>query len=222
MLFVPPAPEVVAARVDAVRQQIQAAGRTPADVRIVAVTKGFTEAAVQAALAAGIPDIGENYAGELLAKANQGAQGAVTWHYLGAIQRRKVPSLAPVVSIWQGVCRQAEGEAIAAHSPGATVLVQVDVTGLPGRHGCAPGDTGVLVKDLQRLGLDVRGLMAVGAPGGPEAARPGFRLLRQLADETGLPELSMGMSDDLEAALAEGSTMLRVGRTLFGPRPRRP
>ncbi len=141
------------------------------------------------------------------------------WHFLGAVQRNKVPRLAPWVAWWQTVSRVEEGRAIAGRHPGATVLVQVDVAGLPGRGGCPPDQVHELVAALRDQDLDVAGLMAVGPPGAPEASRPGFALVSGLADRLDLPVRSMGMSDDLEVALAEGSTMVRLGRALFGERP---
>jgi hypothetical protein len=143
------------------------------------------------------------------------------WHYLGAIQRNKVARLAPLVSCWQAVGRIEEGRAIARRHPGARVLVQVDVAGLPGRGGVPPSEVTGLVTALRGEELDVAGLMAVGLPGPPEGARPGFRTLRRLADDLDLPVRSMGMTDDLEVAVSEGSTMVRLGRALFGDRPPR-
>ncbi|MGO8873325.1 MAG: YggS family pyridoxal phosphate enzyme [Acidimicrobiales bacterium] len=206
-----------------VRRRIDGGSADPASVTLVAVTKGFTVAAVAAALAAGLPDIGENYADELVAKAAAlpaGECGGVlpTWHFLGAVQRNKVARLAPLVTWWQGLRRVEEGRAIARHRPGSTVLVQVDVAGLPGRGGCSPDEVVDLVAALRDEDLRVAGLMAVGPPGPPEAARPGFALVSRLADSLDLPVRSFGMSDDLEVALSEGSTMLRVGRALFGER----
>jgi uncharacterized pyridoxal phosphate-containing UPF0001 family protein len=214
----------VSQRVAQVRERIARAGRDPAEVRLVAVTKGFGPSAVEAAWAAGVLDIGENYAAELLAKAASvvpppGVSGSARWHFLGAIQRRRVRDLAPVVSWWQTVARAAEGEAIAARAPGATVLVEVNVTGLPGRNGVAPTSAPGLVTALRALALDVRGLMVVGPAGPPEQARSAFRATARLAGELGLVEVSMGMTDDLDVALQEGATVVRVGRALFGERP---
>jgi uncharacterized pyridoxal phosphate-containing UPF0001 family protein len=192
---------------------------------VVAVTKGFGPEAVAAACAVGLVDVGENYAQELVAKAGDvgpllGDSAAPRWHFLGALQRNKVKSLAPLVACWQSVARVAEGAEIARRAPGAEVLVEVDTSGLPGRGGCAPADAADLVRELGDLGLVVRGLMTV-APVDPAAAGLAFRTVRDLADGLGLPERSMGMSDDLEAAVAEGSTMVRLGRALFGDRPPR-
>jgi PLP dependent protein len=219
-------PDAVSQRLAAIRHRIEAAGGDPTVVRVVAVTKGFGPEAVIAARGAGLGDIGENYAQELVAKAaavgpppTDGAR--LRWHFLGAVQRNKVRSLAPLVDCWQAVARAVEGEEIARRRTGAEVLVEVDVAGTAGRNGCAPDQVPGLVQSLIGSGLEVRGLMTV-APVDPEAARRGFRTVRELADRLGLPERSMGMSDDLDAAVAEGSTMVRVGRALFGDRPVRP
>jgi len=211
--------ERVAAGLAEVRGRIEAAGGDPQAITIVAVTKELGAEAVDAALAAGLRDVGENRADELREKAAAISSRSVRWHYLGRVQRNKVARLAPVVSLWQGVDRLAAGAEIARRAPGATVLVQVNVSGEPQKHGCPPKETAALVEGLRRVGLDVRGLMAVGPSGPPEAARPGFRRIRELADELDLSERSMGMTDDLEIAIEEGTTMVRVGRGLFGPRP---
>jgi len=207
-------------RLDEVRSRI-AASRDPASVRVVAVTKGFGVEAARLALAAGLTELGENYADELVVKAGQLAgdgAGQPVWHFLGSVQRNKVARLAPLVSWWQGVRRLEEGRAIARRHPGSSVLVQVDVAGLPGRGGCPPDEVPELVAALRDEDLAVSGLMAVGPPGPPAASRAGFALVSSLADTLALPVRSMGMSDDLEVALAEGSTMVRVGRALFGER----
>jgi uncharacterized pyridoxal phosphate-containing UPF0001 family protein len=217
----------VADRLAAVRARIEAAGRAPDDVVVVAVTKGFGIDAVKAANAAGIVDVGENYAHELAAKVEQASDNAGRrWHFLGHVQRNKVRTIAAAVHLWQGVDRVAAGEEIARRAPGARVLVQVrldaDAPDGPGRNGCDPDGVPELVERLDGLGLDVRGLMAVGPAGPPELARPGFLKLSALADRLGLVERSMGMTDDLGVAVEEGSTMVRVGRGLFGARPGAP
>lgn len=213
----------VAERLAAVRARIQAAGRAPDDVVVVAVTKGFGIEAVEAANAAGIADIGENYAQELVAKVSEASDDpGRRWHFLGRVQRNKVRSIAAVVHLWQGVDRVSAGEEIARRAPGAKVLVQVRIAGDDARNGCDPDDVPQLVERLDHLGLDVRGLMAVGPAGPPELARPGFRKVSALADRLGLVERSMGMTDDLGVAVEEGSTMVRVGRGLFGARPGAP
>lgn len=214
----------VTGRLAAVRARIEAAGRAPDDVVVVAVTKGFGIEAVEAANAAGIVDVGENYPQELEAKVGEASENpGRRWHFLGHVQRNKVRSIAAAVHLWQGLDRVSAGEEIARRAPGARVLVQVRLdaggSGGPARNGCDPDDVPELVERLDNLGLDVRGLMAVGPAGPPELARPGFRKVSALADRLGLVERSMGMTDDLGVAVEEGSTMVRVGRGLFGERP---
>ncbi len=209
-------PRQVADNVEHIRRRLERVGGT--GVRLLPVTKGFGLDAVHAALEAGLSAIGESYAQELAEKA--AAVGApVEWHFIGRLQRNKVRRIAGSVALWQSVDRRRLGEEIARHAPGAAVLVQVNVTGEGQKGGCEPASTGALVRDLRDLGLDVRGLMAIGPVGAPEEARPGFRQLRALADDLELDERSMGMSGDLEVAVEEGSTMVRVGTALFGPRP---
>jgi PLP dependent protein len=213
--------EAVAGRLAAVRQRIEAAGGEVDRITVVAVTKGFGVEAVRAALGAGLHDIGENYAQELVAKAEalgDEAAGA-RFHFVGQLQRNKVRLVAPLVTLYQSVDRARLGREIVARAPGAAVLVQVNLTDDPARGGFPHADVPALVTELGDGGLDVRGLMAV-APIGPlEAARAGFATVRALADRLGLPERSYGMTDDLEAAVAEGTTMVRLGTALFGPRP---
>lgn len=213
----------VAGRLDDVRRRIADSGGSPDGLVIVAVTKGFGPEAVEAALRAGVGDIGESYAQELEAKARAlGPSIPIRWHFLGRVQRNKVRRIAADVRLWQAVDRVAAAEEIARRAAGARVLVEVKVSGEAAKHGCDFDGAPALVDDLFGLGLDVRGLMAVGPAGPPELARPGFRRLTELADRLGLPERSMGMTDDLEVAVQEGSTMVRLGRALFGPRPGRP
>ncbi len=189
------------------------------------MTKGFGPEAVIAAVGAGLLDVGENYAQELVAKAGDAGEKLDAdlrpcWHFIGRLQRNKIRKIAHLVDLWQSVDRTEAAVEIARRAPGARVLVQVDVAGIGDRGGCPPGETAQLVAGCQRAGLEVAGLMAVGEPGPPERARSGFRLLAAQAADLGLAELSMGMSDDIEVAVEEGATMVRVGTALFGPRPR--
>ena len=206
----------VAARLEEVRARITAAGGDVDAVTVVAVTKGFDSTAAQAAVAVGLQQVGENYAQELLAKAPEVA--GASWHFLGRLQRNKVRSLAPVVSLWQSIDRVELADELARRAPGAAVLVQVNVSGETPKGGCAPAQAPALVDELRRRGLDVRGLMAVGPAGPVEEARRAFRALANQARTLDLHHVSMGMTDDLEVAVQEGSTMLRIGRALFGPR----
>lgn len=201
----------------AVTERIERAGGDPDAVTIVAVTKEQPVEVIEAAVAAGLTELGENRP-EALAERAPLAPNA-HWHLLGQIQRRKVASVAPHVALWQSVDRAEAGAAIAKHAPHAEVLVQVNLTDDPNRGGTSFDDVPALVSDLTADGLRVRGLMAVGPLGGAEAARPGFTRLVQTADVLGLPVRSIGMSDDIEVAIECGSTMVRVGSALFGPRP---
>jgi len=211
----------VAARVEAVRARLAAAaaraGRDPASVTLVAAAKLVPPDGVAAVLRAGVVDVGENRAQELLAKAPALASLRPRWHFLGPLQRNKVKALAAWVTCWQSVDRRPLGETLARHAPGARVLVEVNLGDEPHKTGCAPDQATALVDALRGLGLDVAGLMAV--PPQAEDPRPWFARLRDLAVAAAVPELSMGMTDDFEIAVEEGATMVRVGRALFGERP---
>ena len=210
-------PGPVRDRVEALRDRI---GRP--DVRIVAVTKGFGPDAISAAAEAGLVDIGENYAQELIAKLPHvdapNRPFRLNVHFIGRLQSNKVGLIAPVVDLWQSVDRFSLVSAIVARRPGARVLVQVNVSDEPSKGGCAPADAAALVDAASLAGLRVEGLMTVGRTGSPTEAAVGFRMLRRLVDGLGLEVCSMGMSGDLDAAVAEGSTMVRIGTALFGSR----
>ena len=208
-------------RLAALRGRIADAGADPDRVRIVAVTKGQPADRVQEAVAGGLLDIGESYAQELVAKADQ-LDAHVRWHFVGRLQRNKVRQVAGFVHLWQSVDRLSLAAEIARHAPAASVLVQVNLSGREQQGGCAPERVAAVVEGCGDLGLDVRGLMAIGPQGTDEQVREAFRTVRALADRLELPECSMGMSGDLEAAVAEGSTMVRIGTDLVGPRRARP
>lgn len=196
----------------------RAAGRDPAEVTLVGVSKTVPPERIVPELDAGLRHLGENRAQELLAKAPVLARRAEppVWHFVGRLQRNKVAGLVPWVSCWQSVDRLALGEAIARRAPGARVLVEVNLGDEPAKGGCAPVETAGLVESLSGLGLDVAGLMTV-APQWDDPRR-WFAELRGLAERVGVTELSMGMSADFEAAVAEGATIVRVGTALFGGR----
>ena len=212
----------VAANVERARERIVAAGGDLDRITIVAATKQLPTEAVHAAVAAGVLDIGENYAQQLLAKVADGVPAGVRWHFLGAVQRNKVKALAPVVSLWHGVDRVAAVDVIAARAPGAPILVEVNTSGEAGKAGCGVGAAADVVEHARAGGLEVRGLMTVAPLAQPAEARAAFRRLAELRDELGLVELSMGMSGDLEIAVEEGATIVRLGTALFGPRPVQP
>lgn len=211
--------EEVAGRADRIRERIAGQGADPDAVTLVAVTKGFGADAVRAVVDAGLTDVGESYAQELLAKAEAIGQPAPRWHFIGRLQSNKVRPLAAAVWRWQSVDRLPLMAELARRAPGASLMVQVNVSAEPGKGGCTLDEAGGLTEAATDLGLVVTGLMAVGPAGPPEAARPGFRALSRLADRLGLPERSMGMTGDLEVAVQEGATMVRVGTALLGPRP---
>jgi pyridoxal phosphate enzyme (YggS family) len=200
----------VRGRIDAAAAR---AGRDPSSVLLVAATKTVDVARVQAVVDAGVVDVGENRAQELVAKT---AVAGARWHFLGQLQRNKVRQLAPWVACWQSVDRAELGAEIARRAPGACVLVEVNVGEEPQKGGCAPGEVDALVDALRADGLDVAGLMTVPPHDGDP--RRWFARLREQASRLGLRELSMGMTDDYEVAVEEGATIVRVGRALFGPR----
>jgi len=216
-----PTAAVIADRLGAAHDRIRAAGGTDA-VDIVAVTKGFPAEVVVAAIEAGCTRLGESYAQELIAKYDQ----VPTWpelHFIGGLQTNKVRLLAGKVDVYDSVDRPHLVHELARRAPGARLLVQVQATAdSADKAGCPPEQVGRLVSLARELGLRVDGLMCVGpTTGGPEAARLPFRRTRALVDELGLAVCSMGMTGDLEIAVQEGSTQIRIGTALFGERPAR-
>ncbi|MGZ4797671.1 MAG: YggS family pyridoxal phosphate-dependent enzyme [Acidimicrobiia bacterium] len=211
----------IAVHVAEVRDRIaaaaRAAGRDPGTVRLVAATKTQPVERVRALVAAGVGDLGENRAQELVAKAPALADLRPTWHFIGRLQRNKINQLAPFVRWWQTLDRIELVDALAQRVPGARALVEVNVSGEAQKGGCAPGEAERLVAHGRARGLEVVGLMTVAAATGDP--RRSFAALADLARRCEVPELSMGMSGDLEAAIAEGATIVRVGTTLLGTRP---
>ena len=205
---------------EAVDARIVAAGGDPDAITLVAVTKGMPSDVAVQAVADGFRDLGENYAQELLAKSAL-VDDEIRWHFLGRLQRNKVRHLVPHVALWQSVDRGSVAAEIAKRAAGASVLVQVNISGEEQKGGCPREGAEALVDECRALGLEARGLMAVGPTGPAEDAREGFRWLRAEVDRLGLEICSMGMSGDLEVAVQEGTTMLRLGTALFGPRPPR-
>jgi pyridoxal phosphate enzyme (YggS family) len=206
-------------RLARVSARIAATGRNPDEVAIVAVTKGFDESVCRLALQAGLRMLGENRVQEALQKMEH-VEGA-EWHLIGHLQTNKVKQAAGRFALIQSVDSLRLAEAIARHARDQAVLVEVNIAREPQRSGVAPEQSLELVTAVNNL-LDLQGLMGMApAEGDPRQA---FDELRRLHDEAeqragkGLPILSMGMSGDFEAALAAGSTMLRLGQALFGPR----
>ena len=210
----------VAANLAEVRRRIEGAGGDLAKVAIVAVTKTFDASLVRVARLVGLTSMGENYVDELESKRGAVDDPSVRWHYLGALQTNKIARVLAVADVVSTVSREKEVRKIAALRPGMTIDVQVDLTGAPGRNGAPLADVASLVARAREEGLDVRGLMTVASPD-PRTARDQFARVEKLATDLGLRARSMGMSDDLELAVAHGSTEVRVGRALFGPRTAR-
>lgn len=212
---------VLAERLHEVYERIARAGGT--DVSVLPVTKSFPVEACWAAYRAGCLAVGENYAQEVVAKfAHQPSDSPLPFavHFIGQLQTNKVRALAPIVSLFGSVDRASQVSELAKRVAGARILVQVAEAGAQGKGGCPVTEVPALVAAATAAGLSVEGLMAVGpTEGGPEAARPLFRSVRALATALGLATCSMGMSDDLEVAVQEGSTQVRIGTALFGERP---
>jgi hypothetical protein len=209
----------VAERLEAIRGRIARAGRDPDQVTIVAVTKGFDAAACREAVAAGLTILGENRVQEALPKID--AVGGAEWHLIGHLQTNKVKVAAGKFALIQTVDSVHLAEAIARHGPQQAVLIEVNVAREPQRSGILPDDASGLIEATAGL-LDLQGLMTIGpSQGDPTPAFDEIRNLRDRAEQRlgrALPVLSMGMSGDFEAALSAGSTMLRLGQALFGPR----
>lgn len=226
----------IAANLAAVRARIEraarAVGRDPARIRLVAVSKTFGPEFIRAAYAAGQRDFGENRVQEALQKMAQTADLSIVWHLVGHLQSNKARKAAKAFP-WihsvdsQRLLAKLDEEAL-AHGTRPTVLVQVDLAGEPTKFG-VPRDQVRALFDVAAAcrAVEVRGLMVLPPyTPDPEDARPYFRALRELAadlvaegvDPRLLEELSMGMSHDLEVAVQEGATVVRVGTAIFGPR----
>lgn len=215
--------QAVAGRVAAAALE---AGRRPDDIRIVAVSKTFSPDRIREAFVAGQRDYGENYVQEALEKLDALADLPITWHYIGPIQSNKTRTIAERFQWVHSVDRLKIAERLSAqrplHLPPLDVCLQVNVSGEESKSGVAPLAVKPLAAAVAQLpGLRLRGLMAIPEPTDDVALqRRRFATLRQLRDATGLAldTLSMGMSDDLESAVAEGATIVRIGRAIFGDR----
>jgi len=225
----------VAANVARIRERIAAAaarsGRAASDVLLVAVSKQMNAARVREAISAGVTDIGENYVQEAAQKRAEVGEG-VRWHLVGHLQRNKAAHAVETFDIIQTVDSLRIAQAIGrrAQAAGRTidVLLQVNTSGEESKFGVAPEALPRLLDEVLGVpGVRVRGLMTIGRwDPDPEAARPEFRLLadlaRRLRERTGaqLEWLSMGMSHDFEVAIEEGANLVRIGTGIFGPRGR--
>lgn len=198
--------------------RLGAAGASPGAVKVVAVSKTRSVLEVRAAAAAGLTLFGESYAAELAVKAPDVSE-PVEWHFIGQLQTNKVRVVAPLVTVYQSVDRTSLVDEIAKRAAGARVMVQVNLAGTPGRGGASWSDAPALIEAARGAGLQPIGVMGVAPMAEDSTVAAAFGRLRALADAEGLAECSMGMSADLEIAVAQGSTMIRVGTALFGSRP---
>ena len=218
---------------DEIEESARRSGRTGADVTLVAVTKSHPLAAVEAALGAGIRDIGENRVEEFQVKAAAlEGRPSPRWHMIGHLQRRKAPRVIGICDLLHSVdtVRLAErlNRFVPAGAPPLPVLVQVNTSGEAAKSGVSPEEAPEAVHRIAELpGLAVRGLMTMAPFTDRESdLRNAFRTLRRLHEELGSLEgyrgehLSMGMTNDFGIAIEEGSTMVRIGTALLGPRPR--
>lgn len=206
-----------------------AAGRDPATVRLLAVSKTWPADSVREAAAAGQRAFGENYVQEGVAKVDELAGLGLEWHFIGPLQSNKTRLVANRFSWVHSIDRLKIAERLSeqrdVHLPPLEVCIQVNVSGEASKSGVAPADLPDLARAVAVLPrLRLRGLMAIPEPT-PDVAlqRARFASLRAMRDELNaaglaLDTLSMGMSDDLEAAIAEGSTLVRVGTAIFGSR----
>ncbi|WP_313458041.1 YggS family pyridoxal phosphate-dependent enzyme [Pseudomonas sp.] len=203
-----------------------AAGRDPASVRLLAVSKTKPASAIREAHAAGVLDVGENYLQEALAKQLELAELPLIWHFIGPIQSNKTKAIAEhfdwVHSVDRLKIAQRLSEQRPAHLAPLNICLQVNVSGEDSKSGCAPADLASLANAVAALSnLRLRGLMAIPEPSDDRASQEAaFAILRQLQHGLDLPldTLSMGMSHDLEAAIAQGATWVRIGTALFGAR----
>jgi pyridoxal phosphate enzyme (YggS family) len=228
------APQFSPAALQSVLERIalaaESAGRNPAEVMLLAVSKQQPAELVRAATAAGQRDFGENYVREGVAKTAALADLPLTWHFIGQLQGNKTREVAEHFQWVHTVDRARIAERLSAQrppqAPPLNVLLQVSLVDEPGKGGVTAAELPALAAAVARLPrLQLRGLMCIPPPAPDlEAQRAPFRRLRELRDQLNaaghrLDTLSMGMSDDLEAAVLEGATIVRVGTAIFGQRP---
>ena len=200
------------------------AGRSVDDITVVAVSKTFEAEAILTVYDQGHRDFGENRAGELAGKAAE-LPDDIRWHYVGALQSNKARSVRGVVHLLHSVDRRSLAKAwVKGRGQAPPVLAQVNVGDEPQKSGVGPAELSEALGWMEGLGLDVKGLMAIPPiPERPEDSRSHFVELREMrdlvrSDHPNVVELSMGMTDDYEVAIAEGASIIRVGRAIFGPR----
>jgi len=201
----------IRSNVERVRERIAAAGRD--DVRVCAAIKYVPVDQLSALAEAGIEIVGENRAQDLVEKQDRlGREAFAEWHFIGALQSRKVRDVAPRVSLIHSVASDSALTQLEKH-PARAVLVQVNVAGEEGKAGIAPGELGDFI---ERCPVPVTGLMTMPPfTERAEESRRHFAALAELAAEHGLRELSMGTTQDFEVAVQEGATIVRLGTVLY-------
>ena len=217
----------LASVLDAIAAAAERHGRAPGEVGLVAVSKRHPASAIRAAHAAGQRRFGENYLQEALAKQDELADLDIEWHFIGAIQSNKTADIAARFDWVHTVDREKVARRLNDQRPDdrppLNVLVEVNISGEASKHGIAPAALPALLETIAALPrLRLRGLMSLPAPVDDFAAqRRAFAALAELASASAVPldTLSMGTSDDFEAAIAEGATLVRIGTAVFGPRP---
>jgi pyridoxal phosphate enzyme (YggS family) len=218
--------QAVLARIDAAAHRF---GRDPASISLLAVSKTWPADAVRDAAAAGQRAFGENYVQETVEKIDALGPLALEWHFIGPLQSNKTRPVAEHVDWVHSVERLKIAERLSqqrpTHLPPLNVCLQVNVSGEASKSGCAPEEAPALARQIAALPqLRLRGLMCIPEPSEDfEAQRQPFRQLREIYERLrneglALDTLSMGMSHDIEAAIAEGATMVRVGTAIFGDR----
>lgn len=209
-----------------IREAAQASQRDCGSIGLLAVSKTKPAAAVREAFAAGAQDFGENYLQEALDKQAELYDLPLTWHFIGPIQSNKTKAIAEHFSWVHSVDRLKIAERLSAqrpaHLPALNICLQVNVSGEASKSGCHPDELPALAQAVTQLpNLRLRGLMTIPEPtDDPIEQRAAFARLRELQQglNLGLDTLSMGMSHDMEAAIAEGATWVRIGTALFGAR----
>jgi pyridoxal phosphate enzyme (YggS family) len=226
---------MIAENIQNIRQRIDSAclraKRTPDEVTLIAVAKTFGSGEILEAVQAGAKDIGENFVQEMSQKLIDIQDNSIRWHFIGHLQTNKIKYIIDTVYLIHSVDSLRLGKELSSqagkHGKKVNILVEVNTSNEESKFGVTPDSAPALVKELSLLPhLHLMGLMTIGPflPD-PEESRPAFRTLREVRDALqkegmALPHLSMGMTNDFEVAIEEGSTMVRIGTAIFGKRTR--
>ena len=204
-------------------QQLSELVRTKSDGNaiLLPVTKGFGVREVQAMLEVGLTKIGESYAQEILEKRKMVTDNRIAWHMIGGVQRNKVRKLSETVDLWHSVDRKELITEISKYQKNSKILIQVSLNDRHKQGGCSPENVPDLIEFASDKGINVEGLMTIGVDQDIDATKNVFAELGKLSEKMGLKEISMGMSNDFEIAIDYGATILRVGRSIFGERPKK-